>query len=155
MLPSSEIPSFIRQKIICECCGRIGHKADSCIIHGPKFLPPSIGRNINQFNALHGEEPTETPREWSSQPTADRLKSRTSSPKTSPMVSFIMERLNHHAIDNGDVKVHTSDSPFESSYESVPDPDTTPIRSIEDDEMYHLLEFFHSEHDEDILYVDI
>ena len=28
----------MRQKSICECCGRIGHKADACIIRGPKFL---------------------------------------------------------------------------------------------------------------------
>ena len=27
------------QKSICECCGRIGHKSDACIIRGPKFLP--------------------------------------------------------------------------------------------------------------------
>ena len=44
-----------RQKSICECCGRIGHKADSCIIRGPKFLPPSLRRKTNQFNALHGD----------------------------------------------------------------------------------------------------
>ena len=27
------------QKIICECCGRIGHKVDACIIRGPKPPP--------------------------------------------------------------------------------------------------------------------
>ena len=43
-----------RQKSICECCGRLGHKSDACIIRGPKFLPPSLRRNMNQFNALHG-----------------------------------------------------------------------------------------------------
>ena len=46
-----------RQMIISEFCGIIGHKADACIICGPKFLPPSLRRNINQFNALHGNEP--------------------------------------------------------------------------------------------------
>ena len=47
----------MRQKIICKCCGRIGHKADACIIRGPKFLPPSLRRNMNQFNELHVDEP--------------------------------------------------------------------------------------------------
>ena len=47
-----------------------------------------------------------------------------------------MVKLNHHAIDNGDI---TSDVPVESSYESVPYPDTTLIKYIDDDEMYHLL----------------
>ena len=45
----------MRQKSICECCGRIGHKADACIIRGQKFLPPSLRRNTNQLNALHGD----------------------------------------------------------------------------------------------------
>ena len=44
-----------RQTNICECCGNIGHKADSCITRGPKLLPPSFRRNINKFNALYGE----------------------------------------------------------------------------------------------------
>ena len=62
-----------------------------------------------------------------------------------------MGKLNHHAIDNSDVKIPTSDFPVESNYESVPDPDTTPIKSIDDDEMDYLLELFHSKHNEDIL----
>ena len=45
----------MRQKSIYEYCGRIGHKANSCIILGPKSLPPSLRRNMYQFNALHGE----------------------------------------------------------------------------------------------------
>ena len=52
-----------------------------------------------------------------------------------------MGKLNHHAIDNGDI---TSDVPVESNYDSVLDLDTTPIKSIDDDEMDHLLELFHS-----------
>ena len=52
----------MRHNSICECCGRIGYKADACIIRGPKFLPPSLRRKMNQFNALHGDEPTEPPR---------------------------------------------------------------------------------------------
>ena len=63
-----------------------------------------------------------------------------------------MGKLNHHAIYNGDI---TSDVPVESINESVPDPDTTPIKSFDDDEIDHLLEFFHSEHDDDLLYVDL
>ena len=48
-------------------------------------------------------------------------------------------RLNHRAIDNGDVEIHPSDFPVESNYESIPDTETTPIKSIDDDEMDHLL----------------
>ena len=66
-----------------------------------------------------------------------------------------MGKLNHHAIDNGDVKIPTSYVPVEYNYDSVPDPDTTPIKSIDDDEMDNLLEFFHSEHDYDLLDVDL
>ena len=63
-----------------------------------------------------------------------------------------MGKLNHHAIDNGDI---TSDVPVDSSYDSVPYPDTTPTKSIDDDEMDHLLEFFHSEHDDYLLDFDL
>ena len=55
-----------------------------------------------------------------------------------------MGKLNHHAIDNGDIQTPTSGVPVESNYDSVPDPDTTPIKSIDDDEMDNLLELFHS-----------
>ena len=66
-----------------------------------------------------------------------------------------MSTLNHHAIDNGDVKVHTSYFPAEFTSESVPYPETTPIKSNDDDEMDNILEFFHSENDDDILDVDL
>ena len=66
-----------------------------------------------------------------------------------------MGKLNHHDIDNSDVKIPTSDVRVEPNCDSVTDPDTTPIKSIDDDEMDHLLEFFHSEHDEDLLDVDL
>ena len=145
----------MRQKSIFECCGRIGHKVDSCIIRGPKFLPPIIMRNMNQFNALHGEEPKEPPREWNSQHPEDHFKSRSSTSITNPVISVIMGKLNHHAIDNGDVKITTSEVPVESNYDSVTYPYTTPIKSIDYYEMAHLLEIFHSEHDDDILYVDL
>ena len=63
-----------------------------------------------------------------------------------------MGKLNHRAIDNGDI---TSEIPVESNYDSVTDPDTNPIKLIDDDEMDNLLEFFHSEHDDDLLDVDL
>ena len=56
----------MRQKSICEFRGRIGHKYDACIIRDPKYLPPSLRRNMNQFNALHGDEPKDPPRELDS-----------------------------------------------------------------------------------------
>ena len=66
-----------------------------------------------------------------------------------------MGKLNHHAIDIGDVKITTSDVPVESNYDSVPYPYTNPIESIDDDEMDHLLELFHSEHDDGLLDFDL
>ena len=45
----------MKQKSIYECCGIIGHKSDACIIRGPKFLPPSLRRKMDKFNALHGD----------------------------------------------------------------------------------------------------
>ena len=47
--------------------------------------------------------------------------------------------LNHHTIDNGDVGFHPSYFTAESNSESVIDLDTTPIKSIDDDKMDHLL----------------
>ena len=99
---------------------------------------------MNKFNNLHGEEPTDTPREWNSQPLASHFKSRTYSPKNSPVVSAIMGRMNHYAIDNGDVEGKPSEFPVELNYESVPDPSINPIKSIGDDEMNYILELFHS-----------
>ena len=107
---------------------------------------------MNQFNALHGDKPKEPPRECNSQLPSSPFKYRSSPSRTYPVVSAIMGKLDHHAIDNGDI---TSDVPVESSYDSVPYPDTTPIKSNDDDEMDHLLEFFHSEHDDDLLDVDL
>ena len=88
---------------------------------------------MNRYNSLHGEEPNEPPRECRSKPPAAYLKSRTSPSNTSPVVSAIMGRLNHRAIDNGDVKTPTPYFPVKFNFESVPDPDTTPIKSNDDD----------------------
>ena len=77
---------LMRQNGICEWYGRIGHKVYACIIRVPKLLPPIFRININQFNTFHGDEPTETPREWNIQPTPDQFKPRTSPPKNSPVV---------------------------------------------------------------------
>ena len=93
-------------KNICECCGRIGHKADALIICVPNFLPTILKVNNNQLNALHDYEPNEPSREWNKQTTEVHFKYRTSPPKNSPVVSAIMGRINHHEIYNGDVEVH-------------------------------------------------
>ena len=61
----------------------------------------------------------------------------------------------NNSIDDGYVKIPTSEFPVESNSESVTDPNTTPIKSIDDDEMDHILESFHSEHDEDLLDVEL
>ena len=105
----------------------IGNKDYACIIRGPKFLPPILRRKINQFNSFHGGEPTEPPRKWNSQPPSGHFKSSTSPPKTSPVVSAIMGRLNHHDIDGGDVEVQPSEFPVEYNSEYVTDTDTTPL----------------------------
>ena len=88
---------------------------------------------MNESNALHCDKPTDKPRDCNSQPTTAHFKSRISTPKIIPMVSYIMRRLNNHAIDNGDVEVNPSEFPVESNSESVTYPDTTPIKSIDDD----------------------
>ena len=95
---------------------------------------------MNQFNALHGDKPKEPPREWNIQPLAYHFKSSSYPSRTKPVISAIMGKLNHHAMDNNDVKVPTLDVPVESNYDSVTNTDTTPIKSIDDDEMDHLLE---------------
>ena len=66
-----------------------------------------------------------------------------------------MGRLNHHAIDNSDVEVRLSDFPVNSYSEYISYPDTTLIKSIDDDKMDHIPQLFHSKHDDDILYVDL
>ena len=58
-----------------------------------------------------------------------------------------MDRLNHRTIDNSGVEVHPSEFPVEFNSESVSYTETTTIKSIDDDEMDHLLKLFHSEHD--------
>ena len=69
---------------------------------------------MNQFNALHGEETNELPREWNIQPPEVHFKYRNSPTKTSSVVSSIMGRLNHRAVDNGDFEVHPSEFSVES-----------------------------------------
>ena len=76
-------------------------------------------RKMNQFNALHGDEPNEPPIECNIQPPAAQFKSINSPSKTNPVISAIMGRLNHHAIDNGDVKIPTSEFLVESNSGSV------------------------------------
>ena len=66
-----------------------------------------------------------------------------------------MGGINNHVVDNGDVEVQTLDFLFESSSESVPDLDTTPIKSSYEDEMNQVMELFHSEYENNILDVDL
>ena len=70
---------------------------------------------MNSFNSLYVEEPNDPPKYWNSRQLADHLKSRTFNSKTITVVSTIIGRLNHHAIDNSDVEVHSSDFPVESN----------------------------------------
>ena len=71
--------------------------------------------------------------EWNRQPPEAHFKSRSSTSRTNPVISDIMEKLNHHYIDNSDVKFHRSDFPVEFNSGSVTDPDTNPIQLIDDD----------------------
>ena len=87
---------------------------------------------MNKFNALHDEELNEPPIECNSQPPEYHFKYRTSPTNTRPVVSDIMGILNHNFIDNGDVEVHPSEFLVEFNSESVPDSDTTSIKSIDD-----------------------
>ena len=100
--------------------------------------------NMNQFNSHNGYESNKPPREWNRQPPEAHFKSMTSPSTTNPVISSIIRILNHHTINIGDVKIPTSDFPVESNSESDTDLDTTPIKSIDDDEMDHLLELFRS-----------
>ena len=123
----------MRQKSIFKCCGSIGHKADACILRGPKFLPPSLIINMNKFNDLRGEEQNEPLREWNSQPTEVHFKSIKYPPKTIPVALAIMGILNHHTIDDGYVEVYPSYFLVESNFEYFTDLDTTMIKSNDDD----------------------
>ena len=110
---------------------------------------------MNQFNSIHGDETTEPPIERNIQPPAAHFKSRITTLKTSPVVSDDTGIINYHAIDNGDVEVHPSEIPFQYNSESVPDPNTTLVKSIDDGEKDHLLELFHSEHYDNILDINL
>ena len=60
---------------------------------------------MKQFNELHGNEPSEPPRECNIQPSEGQFKSCNHPSKTSPVVSDLMERLNTHAVENGYVEI--------------------------------------------------
>ena len=53
-----------------------------------------------------------------------------------------MGGISHHDIDNGDVEIHSSELPVEYNSEYVTDKDTNQTKSIDDDEIYHLMDFF-------------
>ena len=63
---------------------------------------------MNQFNSLCVDEQTEPPREWNIQYPPVLIKYWNSPPKTIPVVSSIIGRLNYRAVDNGDVKFYSS-----------------------------------------------
>ena len=67
---------------------------------------------INQCKSLRVGEPTEPSTECNKQYQESHFKYRTSPPKTIPVDSAIMERINHHSIDNGVFDVHPSEFPF-------------------------------------------
>ena len=90
---------------------------------------------MNQLNTLHGDNPNDTPRGWNIQPLTVYLTFRNYPPNNSPVFLAIMGILNNHVVDNGDVEVYPSEYPFLSNSDSVPYPDTTPIKSIDDNEM--------------------
>ena len=61
----------------------------------------------------------------------------------------------YQTVDNCDVEVEPWYYPLEYTSESVPDPYNNTIKSIGNDEMNQLLELFYSDHDYDLLYVDL
>ena len=48
------------------------------------------------------------------------------------MISAIMGGINNNDVGNGDVEVSTSEYPFEYTSDSIPYPDTNPIKVIDD-----------------------
>ena len=72
------------------------------------LLPTSLITNMNQLNALHGDEPNYPPREWNYQPPAVHFKYRTYSPKPIPVVLGIMGRLNTHDVGNDGIEIYPS-----------------------------------------------
>ena len=89
--------------------------------------------NTNKLNEINGDIPTDPPINNKSQPPADQFKSCKPLTKTSPAVLFIMGRLNHYVVDNGDVEVYPSDHLLASTSDSVLYIYNTPIKSIDDD----------------------
>ena len=127
---------------ICGFCGILGHQDDSCIICDNKMFSLILRRNMNQFNELHGDKPDKPPSEWDNQTTPVDFKPLPSDPNTSPVVSNIMVRINNHAVDDVNVEVYPSYYLLEYPHESIPHPDNTLIKSIDNYEMDQLLKNF-------------
>ena len=108
---------------------------------------------MNQLNSSHGEEKNEPTRECNRKPPPAHFKSMTYPPNTRPMVSAIMGRLTHHAIDNTIFTLQIFQLNLTLDLFHI----QTPLRlnQLMIDEMDHPLEFFYSEHNEDLLYVYI
>ena len=99
---------------------------------------------MNKFNALHGDEPAEPPREWNVQPPSVHSKYYIPCFKNSNVVLAIMGRLNRHVVDNGDVDVYTTWYPLEYTSNYIPEPYNNTIKSTYDCLMYGLFYLFHS-----------
>ena len=110
---------------------------------------------MNQFNVLHGDEPTNPLIDCNRQTPDIHFKYRNYPPKTSPVVLALTGRLNYHDVDIGDVEVYPSEHPLESTSDSVPDQDINMIKSNDDYERDQLLKFLHSGHDDDLLDIDL
>ena len=84
-------------------------------MRGTNLLPNIIRINMNKFNGIHGEEKINHQENVTEN--LHKFTSNTTTPpqKIIPVVSDIMGRLNHHGVDNSDVKVYTSNYPLEST----------------------------------------
>ena len=80
---------------------------------------------MNQFNELHGDNTNKATKEWNIQV---HLKNHIYAQKRITMGSYIKGRINHHAVDNGDVDVYPSNYPLEYTSASVPDTNNKPIQ---------------------------
>ena len=76
---------------------------------------------MNQFNGLIGDEPTDSPREWNSEPPTVHFKYHNCPTQTSPVVLAVMERLNCHGINSGDVEIYPSNHLVESTSDYITD----------------------------------
>ena len=93
--------------IFCEWCGNSGHKTNYVIIICSNFLPPTIHRKRGQYNTIYGYKSKETPNEFTRKPHIFNFIPPTSTPQALTenrhinVVSYIIGKPNHYAVDNG------------------------------------------------------